>query len=204
MNIPIVLYSSDYCPFSHRCRIVFCEKEMQPEIRSVDLHKKPEELVIYNPYNQVPVLVDREVHIYESNIINEYLDDRFPHPQLIPVDIVLRARARLMQHALENDIFRSVQILEKRPNKERAEVCRKRIREGLLLLMAQLTKSNRYIIDREFTMLDVSLAPLLWRLEHYKISLPRKAVPLIKYAERVFSRPSFINSLSTIEKVMRK
>ena len=70
--------------------------------------------------------------------------------------------------------------------------------------MARLTKNNRYIIDREFTMLDVSLAPLLWRLEHYKISLPRKAAPLIKYAERVFSRPSFINSLSTIEKVMRK
>ena len=90
---------------------------MQPEIRSVDLHKKPEELVIYNPYNQVPVLVDREVHIYESNIINEYLDDRFPHPQLIPVDIILRARARLMQHALENDISATCKFWRNAPTR---------------------------------------------------------------------------------------
>ncbi len=204
MNMPIVLYSGDYCPFSHRCRIVFGEKEMTPEIRSVPLSKKPEELAIYNPYNNVPVLVDREVRIYESNIINEYLDDRFPHPKLMPTDIVLRARVRLMQHWLEKEIFNNVQVLEKRSDKNRTEACRKRIREGLLQLMGTLTKNNRYIIDREFTMLDVSLAPLLWRLEYYRISLPPKAAPLLKYSERVFSRPSFINSLSAIEKVMRK
>ena len=96
----VVLYSGSYCPYSHRCRFVLNEKQMESnvDVRDVDLNNKPEELALYNPYNRVPVLVDREVRLYESNIINEYLDDRFPHPQLMPNDIMKRAKVRLVMH----------------------------------------------------------------------------------------------------------
>lgn len=206
MTTPITLYSADHCPFSHRSRLVFCEKEMEPEkIISVDLARKPEELWGYNPLGQVPVLIDGNLRLYESNVINEYLDGRFPHPQLMPVDIVLRAKVRLMMNQLETLVFRHVLTLEaKKTSKQRAEECKKRICEELVRQFADLPRHQRYIIDREFTMLDVALAPLLWRLEHYQITLPPRTVALRKYAERVFSRPAFARSLTVTERAMRK
>lgn len=203
----ITLFSYMYCPYSHRCRIVFREKEMEADIREVDINNKPEELSLYNPYGRVPVLVDRDLSLYESNIINEYLDDRFPHPQLMPTDIMLRAKVRLLLHKLDVEIFdhMKILILQRNLKKDRAAMLRKRISEGLIQLSNVLPKGNRYIIDKEFTMLDVALAPLLWRLNYYGIELPpRTALPLLKYAERVFSRPSFIESMSVVEKGMRK
>ena len=180
---------------------------MEPLIREVDINKKPEELAQYNPSNQVPALVDRNNYFYESNIINEYLDDRFPHPQLMPTDIVLRARVRLLMHTLDTELFPHLRLLVLNRNlkKDRAETARLRIREGLMQLSSLIPKGNRHIIDKEFTMLDVALAPLLWRLDYYGISLPqRSATPLLKYAERIFARPAFVNSLSVVEKNMRK
>ena len=204
MTMPIYLYSADHCPFSHRCRLVFCEKEMEPELVTVDLSRKPEELS-YNPFGQVPMLIDGGLRLYESNVINEYLDDRFPHPQLMPADIVLCAKVRLMMHQLETDLFRFVQTLEtKKTGKARADDCRKRIREELVRHFADFPRNQKYIADKEFTMLDIVLAPLLWRLEHYQIELPPKTVALRKYAERVFARPSFVKSLTVTERAMRK
>lgn len=203
----IILYSYGYCPYSHRCRIVFCEKEMEPEIREVDINAKPEDLAVYNPYDQIPVLIDRDLVLHESNIINEYLDDRFPHPQLMPADIVLRAKVRLLLYKMDMEIFPHLRtlVLKRNLKKERADLARKRIVAGLTELAALLPKNYRYLVDKEFTMLDAALAPLLWRLDFYKIKLPtQSAVFLYKYAERVFSRESFINSLSVVEKSMRK
>ena len=203
----VVLYSGSYCPYSHRCRVVLGEKQMESSVnvREVDLNNKPEELAMYNPYNKTPVLVDREVKLYESNIINEYLDDRFPHPQLMPTDIMLRAKVRLMLHVIDREIFQYVDILERKTaRKQQRDEARKRIREELLKLVQYLARSNQYLADKEFTLLDAGLAPLLWRLEHYQISLPPKAAPLNKYAERIFSRESFGSSLTTIERAMRK
>ena len=205
--MPITLYSYMYCPYSHRCRIVFCEKEMEADIQEVDINDKPEVLADYNPYNEVPVLVDRNAYFYESSIINEYLDDRFPHPQLMPTDIVARGRVRLLLYKIDSEIFPFLRqlVLRRKIKKEQADKARQRIVEGLMELSNVIPKGNRYIIDKEFTMLDVALAPLLWRLDFYGIHLPqRAATPLLKYAERVFSRPSFINSLSVAEKPMRK
>ncbi|MCH9705412.1 MAG: glutathione S-transferase N-terminal domain-containing protein [Proteobacteria bacterium] len=205
--MPITLYSYGYCPYSHRCRIVFREKEMEAHIEEVDIGAKPEELAIYNPYNQTPVLIDRSLVLYESNIINEYLDDRFPHPQLMPTDILLRAKVRLLLYKIDAEIFPALQalVLKRNLKKDRADILRQRIVAGLTELSTQLPKNYRYLIDKEFTMLDVALAPLLWRLSYYKIELPtRVATPLYKYAERVFSRPSFIESMSVVEKSMRK
>ena len=91
----MTLYSGTTCPFSQRCRIVLYEKGMDFQINDVDLYNKPEDLAVMNPYNRTPVLVERDLILYESNIINEYIYDRFPHPQLMPADPVMRARARL-------------------------------------------------------------------------------------------------------------
>ncbi|WP_373975996.1 glutathione S-transferase N-terminal domain-containing protein [Chitinibacter sp. SCUT-21] len=198
------LYSGTSCPFSHRCRIVLFEKGMDFEILDVDIHSKPEDLAIMNPYNEVPVLVERDLQLYESNIINEYIDERFPHPQLMPADPVMRARARLMLFNLERELFIHVKTLEDATAKKTAlEAARAAIRDNLTQIAPIFTK-QKYILGEEFSMLDVAIAPLLWRFEHYGIEVTKGLVPVMKYAERLFSREAFIDSLTANEKAMRK
>ena len=198
----MTLYSGTTCPFSQRCRNVLYEKGMDFQIVDVDLHNKPEDLAVMNPYNQVPVLVERDLILYESNIINEYIDDRFPHPQLMPADPVMRARARLFLFRFEHEMFSHVETLEK-GNQRNADKSRAAIRDNLSQIAPVFAK-QKYMLGDEFSMLDVAIVPLLWRLDHYDIQLPKQAAPLMKYAERLFSRPAFIDSLTASEKVMRK
>jgi len=198
----MTLYSGTTCPFSQRCRNVLYEKGMDFQIVDVDLHNKPEDLAVMNPYNQVPVLVERDLMLYESNIINEYIDDRFPHPQLMPADPVMRARARLFLFRFEHEMFTQVETLEK-GNQRLADKARAAIRDNLAQIAPVFTK-QKYMLGDEFSMLDVAIVPLLWRLDYYDIQLPKQAAPLMKYAERLFSRPAFIDSLTASEKVMRK
>ncbi len=197
----MTLYSGTTCPFSQRCRNVLYEKGMDFQIVDVDLHNKPEDLAVMNPYNQVPVLVERDLILYESNIINEYIDDRFPHPQLMPADPVMRARARLFLFRFETELFSHVESIEK--NQRNAEKARASIRDNLTQIAPVFLK-QKYMLGDEFSMLDVAIAPLLWRLDYYDIQVPKQAAPLMKYAERLFSRPAFIDSLTASEKVMRK
>ena len=202
----MVLYSGTTCPFSQRCRLVLFEKGMDFEVRDVDLFNKPEDISTMNPYGQVPILVERELILYESNIINEYIDERFPHPQLMPADPLMRARARLMLFNFEKELFVHVHVLESDRNKtnEKAhDKARAEIRDRLTTL-APLFLKNKYMLGDEFSMLDVAIAPLLWRLDHYGIQLGKQAAPLMKYAERLFSRPAYIDALTASEKVMRK
>ena len=198
----MTLYSGTVDPYSHRCRIVLYEKGMDFEVIDVDLHNKPEDLAIINPHNKVPVLVERDLVLYESNIINEYIDERFPHPQLMPPDPVMRARARLVLHNFENELFAHVNMLE-HGGKIAADKARIEIRDALTQLTPILTK-QKYLLNDDFSMLDVAIAPLLWRLEHYDIQLPKQAAPVLKYRERLFSRPAFIDALTPTEKAMRK
>ena len=198
----MTLYSGTTCPFSHRCRNVLYEKGMDFQIVDVDLHNKPEDLAVMNPYNQVPVLVERDLILYESNIINEYIDDRFPHPQLMPADPVMRARARLFLFRFEKEMFSHVETLEK-GNPRNADKARAAIRDNLAQI-APVFGKQKHMLGDEFSMLDVAIVPLLWRLDYYAIQLPKQAAPLMKYAERLFSRPAFIDSLTASEKVMRK
>jgi len=202
----MVLYSGTTCPFSQRCRLVLFEKGMDFEVRDVDLFNKPEDISTMNPYGQVPILVERELILYESNIINEYIDERFPHPQLMPADPLMRARARLMLFNFEKELFVHVNTLENERNKvgdKSHDKARAEIRDRLTTL-APLFLKNKYMLGDEFSMLDVAIAPLLWRLDHYGIKLGKTAAPLMKYAERIFSRPAFIEALTPSEKVMRK
>jgi RNA polymerase-associated protein len=195
------LYSGTTCPFSHRCRIVLYEKQMDFQVIDVDLFNKPEDIAVINPYNRVPVLVDRDLVLYESNIINEYIDERFPHPQLMPPDPIMRARARQLLFTMEHELFSHIDALEK--STKSADKSRLHVRDRLTELASMFTK-QKHMLGEEFSMLDVAIAPLLWRLDHYGIDLPKTAAPLMKYAERVFSRQGFIDALTPSEKVMRR
>ena len=193
----MTLYSGITCPFSQRCRFVLYEKGMDFEIKDVDL-------ALMNPYNQVPVLVERDLILHESNIINEYIDERFPHPQLMPGDPVMRGRGRLVLYRMEKELFSLVQVLEnpESTNKEQAKA-REAIGNGLTLLAPSFAK-NKYILGDDFSMIDVALSPLLWRLDYYDIKLGKSAAPLLKYAERIFQREAFIEALTPAEKAMRR
>jgi RNA polymerase-associated protein len=195
------LYSGTTCPFSHRCRIVLYEKQMDFQVIDVDLFNKPEDIAVINPYNRVPVLVDRDLVLYEANIINEYIDERFPHPQLMPPDPQTRARARQLLFTMEHELFSHIDALEK--NLKSADKSRMHVRDRLTELAPMFSK-QKYMLGDEFSMLDVAIAPLLWRLDHYGVELPKAAALLMKYAERVFSRQGFIDALTPSEKVMRR
>jgi RNA polymerase-associated protein len=176
---------------------VLYEKGMDFQIIDVDLFNKPEDLAVMNPYNQVPVLVERDLILYESNIINEYIDDRFPHPQLMPADPVMRARARLFLYRFEQEMFSHVIAIEKSTPKL-ADKGRQTIRDSLTQIAPVFAK-QKFMLGDEFSMLDVAIAPLLWRLDHYGIQLGKQAAPLMKYAERLFSRPAYIDALTASE-----
>ncbi|MBI2313096.1 MAG: glutathione S-transferase N-terminal domain-containing protein [Betaproteobacteria bacterium] len=198
----MTLYSGTTCPFSHRCRIVLFEKGMDFQIVDVDMYNKPEDLAVMNPYNRVPVLVERDLILYEANIINEYIDDRFPHPQLMPADPVMRARARLFLHRFEQELYAHVEAIE-RGSQKNADKARVIIRDNLSTI-APVFGRQKFMLGDEFSMLDVAIAPLLWRLDYYDVQMPKQTVPLMKYAERLFSRQAFIEALTPSEKVMRK
>ena len=200
----MILYSGITCPFSQRCRFVLYEKGMDFEIKDVDIFNKPEDLAVMNPYNQVPVLVERDLILYESNIINEYIDQRFPHPQLMTGDPVMRGLRRLVLFRMEKELFSLVHVLEN-PNSTNKEMAKAReaIGNGLTMLAPAFTK-NKYILGDDFSMIDVALSPLLWRLDHYDIKLGKSAAPLLKYAERIFQREAFIEAMTPAEKALRR
>jgi stringent starvation protein A len=187
----MVLYSGTTCPYSHRCRFVLFEKGMDFEIRDVDLFAKPEDIALMNPYNEVPILVERDLILY---------------PQLMPGDPVARARVRLFLFNFEKELFANVNLLESRGVKateRQLEKGREQIRDRLTQL-APIFLKNKFMLGDDFSMLDVAIAPLLWRLDYYGIDLSKNALPLLKYAERIFSRPAYIEALTPSEKVMRR
>ncbi|MBS1198503.1 MAG: Glutathione S-transferase, N-terminal:Glutathione S-transferase, C-terminal [Proteobacteria bacterium] len=196
------LYSGTICPFSHRCRIVLYEKGMDFQVIDVDMFNKPEDLAVINPHNRVPVLVERDLVLFEPNIINEYIDERFPHPQLMPADPIMRARARQLLLGMEREIFSCIEPIEK--NLKTADRARQEIRDRLTEIVPIFSK-QKFMLGEEFSMLDVAIAPLLWRLDYYEIDLSgRSFAPLMKYAERIFSRQGFIDALTPSEKAMRR
>ena len=198
----MTLYSGTVDPYSHRCRIVLFEKGMDFQVIDVDLANKPEDLAVINPYNQVPVLVERDLVLSEANIINEYIDERFPHPQLMPPEPVMRARARLYLHEFEKGLFSHIADIES-GDEQRMEAARKAIADNLTVYLVPILTKQAYLLGDDYSMLDVAVTPLLWRLNHYGIKLPNQAAPLLKYAERLFSRPLYADAMTPSEKAMR-
>lgn len=197
----MTLYSIATCPFSHRCRIVLHEKDMDFQVIDVDPNNIPEDLAVISPYGKMPLLVERDLVLYEANIINEYIDERFPHPQLMPADPVMRARARLLLHRFEKELFCHIEALE---NNDRKSIDRIRVEmsNGLTMIAA--------IFDKQKYMLGTNTPCWMLQLRHfyggshYGIKLPKQAASLLKYAERLFIRPLFIDALTPSEKLMRK
>ena len=195
------LYSHSTDPLSHRCRIVLFEKGMDFEVNDDDMDNKPDELTTLSPYVDSPVLIERNLVLTDPNIINEYIDERFPHPQLMPPDPIMRARARLFLKDFENQLFIHMTDVEGADTAKKNKAL-KTITEGLLQLVPILNKQP-YLLYDEYSMLDVAMAPLLWRLDHYGIKLPASAKPLMKYADSLFNRPLFDEAMTPAEKAMR-
>lgn len=197
----MILFSRPSCCLCHRARVVLAEKGIRFELYEVDLADPPEDLLDLNPYHSVPTLVDRDLVLYESRVIMEYLDERFPHPPLMPIDPVNRARFRLALYRIENDWY---QLLPKIEGTRRMEADRARamLRDGLTA-SAAVFDAKPFFLSDEFSLVDCTLAPLLWRLPHFGINLPPEARPVVQYGERVFSRPAFRHSLSAVEQSMR-
>lgn len=193
----MTLYSEDRCAYAQRVRIVLAEKDVECRIIAIDLRNKPEDLVDLNPYNQVPTLMDRELVVYESNLINEYLDERFPHPPLMPGDPVARAKARLLMLRFDRDWFAPL-FDQGQPS---AKV-RQRVGDQLTAI-APLFNSNRFTLGDELSLVDCAIAPLLWRLPSLGITLPASAKALLGYMERIFARDSFQHSLTAAERALR-
>ena len=197
-RLAMTLYSSDSDPYCHMVRIVLAEKGINYETTDVDLDDTPEDLKDLNPYNEVPTLVDRDLVLYGHQVIMEYLDERFPHPPLMPVDPVSRARNRLMLRRIERDWYT---LSNKIANGEDAENTRKELADSLLTV-APIFEQKKFFMSDDFTVMDCAIAPLLWRLQHYGVELPSAAGALITYAANVFNREAFKESLTETEQEM--
>jgi RNA polymerase-associated protein len=199
----MTLFSAPHDAWSHRTRIVLAEKGIPVEIIDVEPGRLPEDLLDLNPYHSVPTLVDRDLVLYDSRVIMEYVDERFPHPPLMPVDPVSRAQTRLMLHRIERDWYGAAAALDAESDAREKAARRKELRETVLQ-GAELFKVKPYFLSTEFSMVDATIAPILWRLPQWGIDLPApQAQPIMRYAERVFSRPGFRASLSVTEQGMR-
>ena len=195
----ITLYSGTDCVLSHACRIVMQEKDIECEVVYTDPDDTCQELEEFNPYYETPTLVDRDLILYDALIINEYLDERFPHPPLMPVDPVSRAKQRLMIMRLKRDWFNSISALQEN---KRDKDAHKVLRDGLIAI-SPLFQEQTFAMGEEYSLVDVILAPLLWRLPTLNIVLPKQAQAVVDYSERLFERESFQESLSDTERDLR-
>lgn len=198
----MTLYSSPTCFFSHRTRLVMAEKSINIDIIEVDPMNLPEDLIDLNPYHSVPTLIDRDLVLYDSRVIIEYLDERFPHPPLMPVDPVTRAQFRLALFRIEKDWYAQAQQIEDAVDKRQATRARKILGESIIA-SNEVFAMKKYFLSDEFSLVDCSIAPILWRLPEYGIDLGDQAEAIEKYMGEVFSRPSFQLSLTELEQEMR-
>ena len=197
----MTLFSRPTDIHSHRTRLVLAEKNINIEIANIPGPELPEDLMDLNPYHTVPTLVDRDLTLYDSRVIIEYLDERFPHPPLMPVDPVTRAQFRLALFRIETDWYSLAEEADANDGKLNAK-SRKLLRESILQ-SAELFVPCTYFLAEEFSLVDCSIAPILWRLPVYGIELGSKAEPIEDYMQRVFSRRSFQQSLTELEQEMR-
>ena len=195
------LFSGNTCIRSHQVRFVLREKGITTDIQNVDGKKVPEDLIALNPYASIPTLTDRELVIYDSGVIIEYLDERYPHPPLMPVSPVDRAKIRLALVSLEADIVSTAIELDASLGSRNENSLRKKLK-SMLNASLDLFSSNMYFLNDELTVIDCVLAPILWRLEYFGISLSKEQKAITDYMERVFSRETFQNSLSEDEEEM--
>jgi RNA polymerase-associated protein len=197
----LTLYSGRNDIASHRARMVLAAKGVSYELALVDMADPPEDLVDLNPYRTVPTLVDRDLVLYDVDVISEYIDERYPHPPLMPVDPLSRARIRLGIARLERDWFGFVETIMI-GTKGAAETARKRLREQLISSVP-VFKASKFFLNTEMSLADCALTPLIWRLPQLGVNLPREAQVILDFGERMFRSPGFSRSLTEDEKLLR-
>lgn len=195
------LFSDEQDVYNHQVRIVLAEKEVSVDIHPVIPPEMPEDLLDINPYGTVPTLVDHDLVLYDARIIMEYLDERFPHPPLLPVYPVIRAETRQMMYRIERDWYSLMHIIEQEEG-EAVTTARKQL-SGSLVNVAPIFADKPYFLSNEFSLLDCCLAPLLWRLPQLGIQLPPSAKSIMNYCQRIFQRDSFQASLTETERELR-
>src|SRR6266851_1670096 len=174
----MTLFSAPADPWSHRTRLVLAEKGIVIDLVNVDSKDLPEDLLDLNPYHSVPTLVDRDLVLYDSRVIIEYLDERFPHPPLMPIDPVTRAQFRVALYRVERDWYALARDIELDPQSKTAAHSRKVLGEAICA-SAEVFKAKPFFLSDEFSLVDASIAPILWRLPSYGIELPPQAQPIV-------------------------
>lgn len=198
----MALYSSETSLDCHRVRFVLAEKGINVDIVNVSTDESAAaDLAELNPYNETPTLVDRDLVLYDAGVINDYLDERYPHPPLMPVDPVSRAQLRLVHHRVQKDWYSQAALIENASSKAAAEKAAKQLKEGIIAAN-ELFKMSEYVLSDELSLVDCTLGPLLWRLPHYGVKLGKPGASVEAYAHRIFSRASFKSSLTQAERDM--
>ena len=201
----MILYSEKDDHYSHRVRIVLAEKDIACDIREVSNAEAPDEVLAINPYHTLPILSDRDLGLYDTGVMLEYLDERFPHPPLLPVYPVSRANSRSLMLRIDKEWCSMLDTLKEKKLSEKELLI---LREELLneiSTVAPTFKEFPFFMSEDFSIIDCYLAPILWRLPSVGITLPlnRHLKPLLDYQDKIFSRPSFQTSLSMIERDLR-
>jgi RNA polymerase-associated protein len=197
----MVLYSDSTSPAGHCVRLVLGEKDINVEINYVEDGERPEALIEINPYNSVLTLIDRDLVLYDEQIIMEYLDERFPHPPLLPVDPVTRAGNRQLRFRVLKDLYSLIDDIES-SDSAKSSNAQKNMKDNLTAI-APAFMQKPYFMSDEYTLVDCCMAPLLWRLPKYGVKLPASASSVEQYADRLFERDAFQSSISEAEKEMR-
>ena len=197
----MTLYTDPNSAQSHRVRIVLGEKDLVFNVEDVLPGQNNEDLIALNPNNTTPTFVDRNLVLYESRVIMEYLDERFPHPPLMPVDPVIRAKTRMVLHYIEKDLYGLLEDVKSSGEKKSA-AAKQKLKDNIMLSL-DFIQGKKFFLSDDFSIIDCSMAPILWRLPEYDIELPNTAKPILKYADRLFERKSFIENLSEQEEEIR-
>ena len=203
MRNTLTLFSSVDDVLCHRVRLVLSAKGVPYDFVAVDAKDPPPDLIDLNPYHSVPTLVERDMVLYAASVVSEYLDERYPHPPLMPIDPLSRARLRLAMLRIEHDWVPQVQAIQM-GNKSQAEIARKRLQE-LLTASVPLFKASKFFLNPEMSLADCAMAPIVWRLQALGIALPKDGSKVIEdYGNRIFRSPGFARSLTPQERQLRE
>lgn len=198
----LTLFSARDCVVCHRVRLVLAAKGVSYDLVVVDPANPPEDLVDLNPYHSVPTLVERDLVLYAASVVTEYLDERYPHPPLMPIDPLSRARLRLAMLRLEHEWVPQVQAIQ-HGAKAQAEAGRKRLKE-LLAASLPLFKASKFFLNTEMSLADCAMAPIIWRLNALGVQLPKEGKVIEDYGMRIFRNPAYLRSLTPEEKLLRE
>ena len=200
----MTFFSDNTSHYSHRVRIVLAEKGVTVDMVESDANHPPAELADLNPYNSLPTLVDRDLVLYESKVMMEYLDERFPHPPLLPVYPVARAESRLFIHRIEKDWCSLVDAIQHTRSDNVVKKSTKELRESIMGI-APIFAEKPFFMSDEFTLVDCCIAPILWRLPSLGVDIrsSKQSKPLLAYMDNLFARESFQESLTEQEREMR-